>query len=76
MSLPYNQVRGNTLVTSTLEGGQEQSMIIEFDRGGKIDNITYNGEKLDYRSKKFLQLIDSDLNLQAGLYHYYLQNNL
>ena len=65
MSLPYNQVKGNTLVTSTLEGGQEQSIIIEFDRGGKIDNIIYNGEKLDYRSKKFLQLIDSDQNIQA-----------
>ena len=76
MSLPYNQVRGNTLVTSTLEGGQEQSIIIEFDRGGKIDNIIYNGEKLDYRSKKFLQLIDSDQNIQAGLYHYHKEKKL
>ena len=76
MSLPYNQVRGNTLVTSTLEGGQEKSVIIEFDKGGKIDSITYEGEKLDYRSEKFVQLLDNDKNVQSGFHHYNVEKGL
>ena len=76
MSLPYNQVRGNTLVTSTLEGGQEKSVIIEFDKGGKIDSITYEGEKLDYRSEKFVQLLDNDKNVQNGFHHYNVEKGL
>ena len=76
MSLPYNQVQGNTLVTSTLEGGQEKSVIIEFDKGGKIDSITYEGEKLDYRSEKFVQLLDNDKNVQNGFHHYNVEKGL
>ena len=76
MSLPYNQVQGNTLVTSTLEGGQEKSVIIEFDKGGKIDSITYEGEKLDYRSEKFAQLLDNDKNVQNGFHHYNVEKGL
>ena len=76
MSLPYNQVKGNTLVTSTLEGGQEKSVIIEFDKGGKIDSITYEGEKLDYRSEKFVKLFDNDKIVQSGFHHYNVEKGL